>query len=305
MTSTTGLAQSVHVRLVAHSKEIGVEAQLVLERFALYRLLYRLSKSSYCERFVLKGAQLMLIWIGETVRPTRDADLLGFGDLSYKTLTQIFREICTQDVEADGMEYLPDSVIVAPIREDNPYGGWRVTLEARLGTARLHLQVDIGIGDAVTPEPGWVELPQLLDFPAPRLRCYRPETTIAEKLETMVSLGLRNSRMKDYFDVYVLSEHEAFDGRLLSDAIRNTFKRRNTVIPSELPMALSHEFATDVGKVVQWGSFLRRIKEGSIPADLGKVIERLVAFLGPVLAAVRNQEEFSSQWPPGGPWETE
>jgi len=293
MTSTTGLAQSVHVRLVAHSKEIGVEAQLVLERFALYRLLYRLSKSSYCARFVLKGAQLMLIWIGETVRPTRDADLLGFGDLSYKTLTQIFREICTQDVEPDGMEYLPDSVIVAPIREDNPYGGWRVTLEARLGAARLHLQVDIGIGDAVTPEPGWVELPQLLDFPAPRLRCYRPETSIAEKLETMVSLGLRNSRMKDY------------DGRLLSDAIRDTFKRRNTVIPSELPMALSYEFATDVGKVDHWGAFLRNIKEGSVPADLGKVIERLVAFLGPVIVAVRDQEEFSSQWPPGGPWKRE
>jgi len=303
MTSTTGLAKSVHVRLVAYSKEIGVEAQLMLERFAIYRLLYRLSKSVYNERFVLKGAQLMAIWMGETVRPTRDADLLGFGDLSSETLTQTFRQICVQEVEPDGMEYLPDSVTVRPIREDNIYGGWRVTLQARLGTARLHLQVDLGIGDAVTPSPEWVELPRLLNFPTARLRAYRPETSIAEKLEAMVSLGLRNSRMKDYFDIYILSEYEPFDGRILLDAIRDTFRQRNTAIPNELPMALSHEFATDAGKASQWKAFLRNIKERPVTADLGEVIERLVAFLGPVLIAVRDQRNFSSQWPPGGPWD--
>lgn len=304
MTSTTGLAKSVHVRLVAHSKEIGVEAQLILERFALYRLLYRLSKSRHCGRFVLKGAQLMLIWIGETVRPTRDADLLGFGDLSDKTLTQTFRDICAQEVDPDGMEYVPDSVTVTPIREDNPYGGWRVTLEARLGTARLHLQVDIGIGDAITPSPEWVELPQLLNFPPARLRSYRQETSIAEKLETMVSLGLRNSRMKDYFDIYVLSEHKPFDGRVLRDAVCDTFKRRGTTIPEGLPMALSREFATDPGKVAQWVGFLRRINGDSVPTDLAEMVGGLAAFLGPVLVAVRDQEEFPLQWPPGGPWKT-
>lgn len=303
MTPKPGLAHSVHVRLVAHAKEIGVEAQLILERFALYRLLYRLSKSVYNERFVLKGAQLMAIWMGETVRPTRDADLLGFGDLSSETLTQTFRQICVQEVEPDGMEYLPDSVTVRPIREDNIYGGWRVTLQARLGTARLHLQVDLGIGDAVTPSPEWVELPRLLNFPTARLRAYRPETSIAEKLEAMVSLGLRNSRMKDYFDIYILSEYEPFDGRILLDAIRDTFRQRNTAIPNELPMALSHEFATDAGKASQWKAFLRNIKERPVTADLGEVIERLVAFLGPVLIAVRDQRNFSSQWPPGGPWD--
>ena len=304
MTPKPGLAHSVHVRLVAHAKEMGVEAQFMLERFALYRLLYRLSKSGYNQRFVLKGAQLMLVWVGETVRPTRDADLLGFGDLSNETLAQIFQEICTQDVEPDGMEYLPDSVTVTAIREDNVYGGWRVTLESRLGSARLRLQVDVGIGDAVTPKPEWVELPRLLDFPAPRLRSYCPETSIAEKLETMVSLGLQNSRMKDYFDIYILSKHESFDGRVLRDAVRDTFMRRKTVTPNELPMALSREFATDPGKMTQWAGFLRRIKRGSVPTDLAEVVDRLAAFLGPVLAAVRDQEEFSFQWPPGGPWKT-
>ena len=304
MISTPGLAHSVHVRLVAHAKEMGVEAQFMLERFALYRLLYRLSKSVYNERFVLKGAQLMLIWIGETVRPTRDADLLGFGDLSNETLSQIFREICTQDVEPDGMEYLPDSVTVATIREANVYGGWRVTLESRLGNARLHLQVDVGIGDAVTPKPQWVELPHLLDFPAPHLRSYRPETSIAEKLQTMVALGLQNSRMKDYFDIYILSEHESFDGHVLCDAVRDTFRRRGTAIPTEPPMALSHEFVRDPGKRTQWAGFLRRIKGDPVPTDLAEVVDRLAAFLGPVLIAVRDQEKFSSQWLPGGPWKT-
>jgi predicted nucleotidyltransferase component of viral defense system len=283
---------------------MGIEAQFMLERFALYRMLYRLSKSVYNERFVLKGAQLMLVWMGETVRPTRDVDLLGFGDLSDETLARIFREICTQDIEPDGMEYLPDSVTVTAIREANVYGGWRVTLESRLGSARLHLQIDIGIGDAVTPEPEWVELPRLLDFPAPRLRSYRPETSIAEKIETMVSLGLQNSRMKDYFDIFVLSEHKSFDGRVLCDAVCDTFKRRGTTIPEGLPMALSREFATDPGKVAQWVGFLRRIKGDSVPIDLATVVVRLAAFLGPVLVAIRDQEEFSLQWPPGGPWKT-
>jgi predicted nucleotidyltransferase component of viral defense system len=302
MTPTPGLAHSVHVRLVSQAKKMGIEAQFMLERFALHRLLYRLSKSVYSERFVLKGAQLMLVWMGETVRPTRDADLLGFGDLSNETLTQIFREICTQDVEPDGMEYLPDSVTVTTIREADAYGGWRVTLESRLGNARLHLQVDIGIGDAVTPKPEWVELPSLLDFPAPRLRSYRPETSIAEKLETMVSLGLQNSRMKDYFDIYVLSEYDPFDGHVLCNAVRNTFRRRDTAIPNELPMALSREFAMDPGKAAQWTGFLRRIKVDSVPTNLAEVVDRVARFLGPVLAAVRDQEEFSSEWPPGGPW---
>ena len=305
MTPKPGLAHSVHVRLVAHAKKMGVEAQLILERFALYRLLYRLSKSAYNGRFVLKGAQLMLVWVGETVRPTRDADLLAFGDLSDETLTQIFREICTQDIEPDGIEYLPDSVTVRPIREDNVYGGWRVTLESRLGNARLHLQVDVGIGDAVTPSPEWVELPRLLDFPTPRLRSYRPETSIAEKLETMVSLGLQNSRMKDYFDIYVLSEHESFNGRVLRDAVHDTFRRRETAIPNKLPIALSREFARDPGKVTQWAGFLRRIKGDPVPTDLTEVVDRLAEFLGPVLVAVRGQEEFSLQWPPGGPWKAE
>jgi len=303
MNRTTGMAHSVHVRLVAHAKELGIEAQMMLERFALQRLLYRLSKSAHAERFVLKGAQLMLVWMGETVRPTRDADLLGLGDLSGDSLVRIFRGLCALDVEPDGMEYLADTLSVAAIRRENAYGGRRVTLEARLGNARLHLQVDVGIGDAITPDPEWVELPRLLDFPSPRLLGYPPETSIAEKVETMVSLGLLNSRLRDYFDIFVLAERKAFDGSVLTEAVRRTFERRGTSIPDDLPPCLSTEFAEEAGKQTQWASFRHKLNKPLVPEDLTSVVERIASFVGPALHAARDDDPFDRTWPPGGPWQ--
>lgn len=303
MSQTQGLAHSVHVRLVARAKELGIEAQMMLERFALQRLLYRLSNSAHVERFVLKGAQLMLLWIGETVRPTRDVDLLGLGDLSDGSLVRIFREFCTLNVEPDGMEYLSETVSVASIRRENAYGGRRITLEARLGNARLHLQVDIGIGDAITPDPEWVHLPCLLDFPSPRLLVYPPETTIAEKVETMVSVGLLNSRLRDYFDVFVLARRRAFDGASLKKAVRHTFERRGTSIPEDLPPGLSTRFAKEPGKQIQWKSFCHKLGEPSVPEDLTRVLEKIASFVGPVLRAARDNTPFDQTWPAEGPWQ--
>lgn len=192
-----GLARSVLARLARHAKDIGVDPNLVLTRYAMERFLYRLSRSLHAERFVLKGALLLLVWLGEALRPTRDADLLGFGDLSDAVLAGIFRDICGVTVDADAMTYLADTIRVEPIRAEDDYGGQRVTLQARLGAARLSVQVDIGIGDVVTPAPEWLEYPSLLDLPRPRLRAYPRETVIAEKLHAMEYLGLRNSRMKE------------------------------------------------------------------------------------------------------------
>jgi hypothetical protein len=177
-----GLAQSVQVRLARHARTIGVDPNLVLTRYAVERFLYRLSRSPHADRFVLKGALLLLVWLGETLRPTRDADLLGFGDLSDDALRQIARDVCGVEVEPDAVSFLADTVDVQPIREEDAYGGRRVTLEARLGPARLRIQVDVGIGDAVTPGPLWLEYPSLLDLPRPRLRAYPRETVVAEKL---------------------------------------------------------------------------------------------------------------------------
>jgi len=255
VTATEGLAHSIHTRLVAKAKEQGIEAQLLLERYALHRLLFRLSKSGHADRFLLKGAQLMLIWMGESARTTRDADLLGFGEITDAELGRIVADVCMAPVVEDGMEYSADTIRITPIREETAYGGRRVKLQASLGNARLPLQIDVGIGDAVSPEPEWVELPQMLDLPALKLRAYRPETSIAEKLETIAARGLINSRLKDYFDIHVLSTYESFDLQTLADAIYSTFERRGTSIRPELPGGLTQASVDGPGRELQGRTF--------------------------------------------------
>jgi predicted nucleotidyltransferase component of viral defense system len=268
----------VQVRLARHAKGIGVDPNFLLTRYAVERFLYRLSRSAHAQKFVLKGALLLIVWLGETLRPTRDADLLGFGELSDDALVKIFREICTVEVEPDAATFLPETVRVAPIREEDAYGGRRVTLHARVGAARLTVQVDVGIGDAVTSEPKWLEYPSLLDLPRPRLRAYPRETVIAEKLHAMVHLGVRTSRMKDYFDVRALLREE-MDADLLARAIAATFRRRRTDLPEGVPAALSDGFATNAQKQAQWRAFLRknRIDAPALEEVVADIRARLAA----------------------------
>jgi Nucleotidyl transferase AbiEii toxin, Type IV TA system len=213
------LPASVHQRLLSRSRENGEDFNLILVRYGIERLLYRLSRSKYADRFLLKGAMLFLVWSGEIYRPTRDVDLLGFGSSDSEDLAQIFREVCLIDVEPDGLLFNAETVKAEDIREQAAYPGVRVTVQATLGNARISIQVDVGFGDAVTPNPDEIEFPALLDFPAPRLLSYPIYTTVAEKLETMVLLGETNSRMKDFFDVWRMSVLLEFDGRTLVEAI--------------------------------------------------------------------------------------
>lgn len=281
-----GLARSVQTRLVRHAKEVGIEPNLVLTRYAIERFLYRLSQSPYAERFVLKGALLMLVWLGETLRPTRDADLLGFGDLSDEAIASIFTEICKIEVEPDGLVFLAETVQVEPIRLEDGYGGRRVKLSARLGAARLQVQVDVGIGDATVPPPRWLDYPALLDLPKPRLRTYAPETVVAEKLHAMVLLGIRNSRMKDYFDLHALAHTGVPDFGLIGNAIAATFERRRTPVPNGLPIGLTNEFARDPAKQAQWGAFLR--KNGLAAPGLEQVVADVRHFLAVPLQGARG-----------------
>lgn len=297
-----GLAASVHVRLVRHAKAQNIDPNVVFARYATERLLYRLSRSRHADTYVLKGALLLLVWLGETIRPTRDADLLGFGELDAEALARTFREIVALDVEPDGLTFDAASLRVVEIRPDDAYGGQRVTLIARLGQARIRVQVDVGIGDAVTPEPVWLEYPSLLDLPRPRLRAYRPETAIAEKVHAMVTFGSKNSRMRDFFDVHALAMHDAFDGAVLARAIRATFERRRTEVPSETPIALTRDFAEVEGKRAQWAGFVRRSRLAA-PKELEEVIEVIGNFVGPLLAAIHSGRPFAATWPAGGPWE--
>ena len=272
-----GLAQSVQVRLVRHAKEIGVDPNLMLARFGVERFLYRLSRSAHAEQFVLKGALMLLVWLGETLRPTRDADLLGFGELSDDGLLRIFREVCGVEVEPDAVTFDAGSMAVAAIREEDAYGGRRVTLRGQLGPARLAIQIDIGIGDAVTPAPQWLEYPSLLDLPRPRLRAYPREPVVAEKVHAMVLFGTRNSRMKDYFDVHALLREEEMDAAELARALAATFERRRTALPDGPPAGLSNAFADDAAKQAQWRAFLdkNRLKGPELDAVVAEIRERL------------------------------
>jgi predicted nucleotidyltransferase component of viral defense system len=286
----TDLVASVRQRLTNVAKERGQEFQLVLTRYGVERLLYRLSHVPAKDRFVLKGAVLFYLWGSDTPRATQDIDFLGSGDASPEAVAKLIREVCEAEVEPDGLTFVAESVSAAEIRGRQKYGGVRVTLVAMLGRARIPLQIDVGFGDAVTPGVQVATFPALLDFPTARVRAYPPETVIAEKLQAMVALGIANTRMKDFYDLLVLDATQQFDGDTLAAAIRATFDRRNTAIPSTTPIALTEAFARDPEKQAQWRAFLSRGQLRNVPTDLDTVIERIAAFVLPPAraAAARN-----------------
>jgi predicted nucleotidyltransferase component of viral defense system len=272
------LAASIHARLLNRAKARGEDFNLILTRYALERFLYRLSRVPAREAYWLKGAMLFDLWFDVPHRPTRDADFLGFGPMDIEALAGTIREICGVAVD-DGMAYDPGSIVVEEIREDARYGGLRVRLLGRLGNARCTVQLDVGYGDAVTPGPEEAIYPTLLDeLPPPRLRVYPRAAVVAEKLEAIVSLGMANSRMKDYFDLRALAREGALDAELLGDAIAATFQRRGTEVPVEVPLGLSDEFAHDTAKRAQWMAFLGKNRlEAPALEDVIAEVRRFVA----------------------------
>ncbi len=296
------LAQSVHHRLLNKAREQKEDPNLVLIRYALERFLYRLGCSVHKNRFILKGAMLFAAWTDRSHRPTRDLDLLGIGDSSDAALRQVFSEIVRTPVEPDGLEFDDRSISISDIREAQDYPGKRVKLRVRLGNARQDLQIDVGFGDAVTPEPAEIDYPALLDSPAPRIRVYPREAVIAEKLQALVAFDMAISRMKDFYDMWMLSKQFAFAGTFLSAAIAATFERRSTPIPKGVPTALTDEFANDHVKQTQWTAFLKGSGLVDAPADLLSIVGGLRAFLLEPLRAAAQKKTLSKSWKPGGPW---
>lgn len=236
---TGNLSASILARLLTLAKQRGDDYNLLLNRFGMERLLARVSISPHADRFLLKGALLFALWYDTPHRPTRDADLLGFGPDDEANLIVTFRDIAAMDL-GDGIVFDLDSVKADAIREDNTYGGTRITMVARIGSARCALQIDVGFGDAVTPGPQTVAYPTLLgDFPAPTLRVYPVYTVIAEKYQAMAMLGQANSRMKDFFDLAVIARRTELDGATLAAAIAATFARRQTALPNERLLTLA------------------------------------------------------------------
>ncbi len=289
------LVASIQDRLKNLSRSEGVALNLILEDYANARLFARLSASRYQEDFILKGAQLFRLWSDHPHRPTRDADFLSFGPPSPEALDVTFQEICGAATKPpDGLEWTVGKA--APIREDNLYGGVRIKLTAHLGNIRIPAQVDVGFGDAITPEAKTLEWPMPLDFPSVPLLAYCPETAIAEKLQAAVVLGTANSRMKDFYDIHWLSVHQAFSGKLLHTAIEATFERRGTDWPTEIPVALTSAFHGLPDKQTQWSAFLRKSKLE--PHDFAQTIQQISRFLVPVL----SENVHHKRWHPAEGW---
>ena len=298
----TNIAASVLQRLNNLARERGEEHNLLLARFAAERLLYRLSISSYATGFILKGAQLFALWSGALYRPTRDIDFLGEGDPAVSTVESIFRAVASLPCDPnDGIVFDPESIRGEEIREEARYAGVRVRVGYHIARARGQVQVDIGYGDVITPHPVEINYPTLLEFPAPQLKVYPMESVIAEKFEAMVTLGILNSRMKDFFDVWMLATHFPFDGALLCQAIRATFLRRGTILSTDIPLALQSAFAADSTKMIQWQAFLRKIATADKLA-FTEVIEMLRQFLMPVVVSVASDRPFQRVWSPSTGW---
>jgi predicted nucleotidyltransferase component of viral defense system len=296
------LAASVRQRLLNLAQARGEDFGLILTRYGIERFLYRLAQSEYHDQFVLKGALLFELWTQRPYRPTRDLDLEGQGENSTARMKRLFSEIMNQAVEDDGLIFDPKSLRIARINEDQEYEGLRVTLVSRLERARIHMQIDIGFGDVIVPAPREIEYSAMLDFPRACLRAYPREAVVAEKLEALVKLGMANTRMKDFYDLWRLSHDFGFEGPLLTDAIKATFTRRGTELPSGVPLALTEEFSRDSQKAKQWQAFLKKSGLDHDHSELHIVAVQLAIFLVPAIQAANAAQPFTPTWPKGGPW---
>jgi hypothetical protein len=296
------LAASIAARLLNRARLTGDDFPTVLTGYCFERFLYRLGASRFRDRFVLKGAMLLRLWSDQPYRATRDLDLLRRGDGSFEAIRGDLRSICATPVEPDAMVFDTDAIRIETIRAEDEYAGARVTLPARCGTARLMLQIDMGLGDAIWPTPTPCAYPTLLDFPAPDVLAYPRETVVAEKLEAMVVLGDRNSRIKDFFDLHYLAGRFEFERAILAEAVQRTFARRGTPIPADDPIGLTRAYWDNVSRPAQVRAFARRAGL-AVPAAPGDEFTRLLgAFLLPILDDLRRGERREGTWYPGGPW---
>ena len=303
---TTNIAASIRSRLLNKAKAEQTEFQLFLDRYACERFLYRLGESEVRDRCILKGASLLALWMDEPYRSTRDVDLLALGENDEETVRDVMGAVCNVPCPEDGIALDIGTLKISAIRDGQRYGGQRATLTAFLGTAKCNVQVDFGYGDVVVPGPEEARLPTLIDsVPAPFLRTYPQVSSIAEKFESMVQLGIGNSRMKDFYDVWALSESFIFDGAGLQEAVTRCFDRRGTPWSGEVPEALTPAFYSNPRLQEYWTAYGHQGGLFNIPpSSFEEIGSRIQSFLGPVRDSILSGEQLEMQWPAGGPWES-
>jgi hypothetical protein len=295
-------AESIRHRIRNELRARGEDVGIGLQRYAVERFLYRLGRSRHRERFILKGGMLFAIW-GRTYRPTRDVDFTGYGSPEAEDVTRAIREICATPDDVDQLVFETDAITVESIRDGSEYSGLRIGLRARLGSSGIPLQIDIGFGNAIVPGPEETEIRTILGDPQPRILAYPRESAVAEKLHAMVTLGERNSRYKDFYDLHAIATGFAFERDALRHAVRATFERRATPVSESTPAALSNAFYSSEGRAVQWRAYLRNKNLSEVPDNFSQVGDRLILFLQPIWRDIAAQSASRGDWPPGGPWQ--
>ena len=294
---------SVHQRLLNLARERKENFNRILQQFAAERFLYRLSISPFVDGFTLKGAALYRVWSEQQLRPTNDVDFLASLHQDRLEIDAALALICEASCIEDGVVFDPTTIRTRDIRQDQRYGGLRVEIGGTLGSARLNLQLDLGFGDVIAPQRERQDYPTLLDFPAPRLWTYPRETVVAEKLEAMVSLGARNSRVKDLWDIACIARLFSFEGETLRTAVEETFRRRRTRLVSGTPMALLPAYYEDAERTERWQTLQRQMGPSVYrPTALVDAGEELRRFLGPICNSLIEEVPFRRNWPAGGPW---
>jgi len=295
------ISASVHRRLLNIARETGRPFNELLQFFAIERFMYRLSRGPHAHQFVLKGALMFNVWDRPGSRPTMDIDLLGNITNDLPVIIHVMREACTLEVEDDGMWFDAESMTAGRLMTESDHEGVRVRIRGALGTARISLQIDIGFGDVIVPDPCEVTYPALLDFAPPQMNGYTMESAIAEKYQAMVKRGALNSRLKDFYDIWKLGRTFDFDGQVLAEAITRTFQNRHTPIPAD-DTAFEAGFMTARDNAPQWKGFIQKSRLSSAPADFATVITALKVFLEPPINALAAGQPFRNIWTAPGPW---
>lgn len=295
------IGASVRQRLLNKARQENRPFQELLQYYAMERFLYRLSVSSWANRFILKGALLLRVWHAPLARPTMDIDMLGRTENAPESILSIIRQVLAVENQEDGIVFDPESITVEPITEHADYEGLRVRFRGHLDAARLNIQLDIGFGDKVYPDPVQESLPSLLHFPQAEMYCYSRESMIAEKFEVMVKLGILNSRMKDFYDIWMLSRQYNFDGSKLAEAIKQTFEQRKTKLVHHREI-FSRMFIEE--KQVQWTAFRKRIGLEFLPGDFNQIVQQLEKFLSPIVKALLEKGIYGEGWIAPDKWQS-
>lgn len=295
------LEGSVRAKLDNKRKELNIPFLEILRTYAMERFLYRLSKADLADEFILKGALLFIAWEVDERRTTLDIDLWARHSNQISAIEKVVKDVCAVEVTPDGLRFDPKTVVGAKIKEDADYEGVRVKFGAFLGKARIPMQIDFGFGDTVYPNPEMVSYPVILDLPAPKLKGYAPETVVSEKFETMVQLGALNSRMKDFYDIWLLTRRFDFQGGILAEALKRTFEHRKIALPEE-DLLVDEVFDERSDRQILWNAFLKKSGIKHAPEKLANVAREIEKFLSEPLSALNKDDKFAKEWKAPGPW---